>query len=267
MDKLDFYDIKKTYEKNPKKCRECGCVISYEKKYNVFCNSSCSASYNNRLKDVKKETREKISESLMKYYNNNPKKIKKIKKNNEILLVKEKNCEYCGNIFNTKRLDSGRLSVAKTCSKECSLNLMKKNISISQKERVKNGLHKGWQSRNILSYPENFFIRVLKRNKIFNECEINYKISKKDLGVIGDNLNYFLDFYFNNKKIDLEIDGKQHKLLERQESDKKRDLLLNRYGIDVYRIEWKSINTKKGKEYIKNEIVKFLNYYNNKLAP
>ena len=60
----------------------------------------------------------------------------------------------------------------------------------------------------------------------------------------------------------MEIDGKQHKLKERKESDEIRDKLLIKSGIKVYRIEWKSINTEKGKEYIKNEIDKFLEFYN-----
>ena len=53
------------------------------------------------------------------------------------------------------------------------------------------------------------------------------------------NSNYFLDFYIeiNNRKIDLEIDGKQHKYEDRIESDKVRDeFILNnniflRYGL------------------------------------
>lgn len=131
------------------------------------------------------------------------------------------------------------------------------------KIRIKEGKHKGWQSRNILSYPERFFIRVLKRNKINNFCEPNYTIKKRDLG-LDDDSNYFLDFYFEEKKIDLEIDGKQYELDERKESDKNRDKILTKNEIRVYRIKWKNINTKNGKNYIKNEIIKFLNFYNNK---
>lgn len=63
-------------------------------------------------------------------------------------------------------------------------------------------------------------------------------------------------------KIDLEIDGKQHEYEERKTSDIKRDKLLINYGIKVYRIKWKSINSEKGKNYIKEEINKFLEFYN-----
>lgn len=73
----------------------------------------------------------------------------------------------------------------------------------------------------------------------------------------------FQIFIFSDIKLDLKIDGKQHNYKERKESDKKRDkLLIEKLGINVYRIKWKSINNKKGKEYIKKEIEKFLIYYN-----
>lgn len=35
------------YYKNPKICKECSTKISFEKRRNTFCNSSCSARYNN----------------------------------------------------------------------------------------------------------------------------------------------------------------------------------------------------------------------------
>ena len=58
------------------------------------------------------------------------------------------------------------------------------------------------------------------------------------------------------KKIDLEIDGNQHKY--RKEHDTTRDGNLSKIGIYVYRIKWININSKKGKSYIKKEINKFL---------
>lgn len=38
----------KDYNKNPKLCVECGRIINYDSKDNVFCSSSCSATYNNK---------------------------------------------------------------------------------------------------------------------------------------------------------------------------------------------------------------------------
>ena len=45
------------------------------------------------------------------------------------------------------------------------------------------------------------------------------------------------------------------------ERDKIKDNYLSKNGWHVYRIKWKSINQKSGKEYIKNEIVKFIDFY------
>lgn len=47
------------YYENPKKCKECGKIIPYEKRTNDFCNSSCAAIYNNCNSDKKYQTRKK----------------------------------------------------------------------------------------------------------------------------------------------------------------------------------------------------------------
>lgn len=44
-------NIKKRYEENPKKCKHCGKVIPYEFRHmKVFCDHSCSAIFNNKLR-------------------------------------------------------------------------------------------------------------------------------------------------------------------------------------------------------------------------
>ncbi len=48
MNKTRAIFIKNTYEKNPKKCIFCNKIIPYEKRVNIFCDSSCAASYNNK---------------------------------------------------------------------------------------------------------------------------------------------------------------------------------------------------------------------------
>ena len=102
---------------------------------------------------------------------------------------------------------------------------------------------------------------VLINNNLLDKCIIEYPIKKRKLG-INCNSNYFLDFYFPDKKLDLEIDGKQHFYKDRLESDKIRDLKLKENGFNVYRIQWKNPINKENKAYIKAEIEKFLNYYN-----
>lgn len=110
-------------------------------------------------------------------------------------------------------------------------------------------------SRNITSYPENFWINVLNNNHIVFTRE--FKV-KKRCGYY-----YFLDFFIehNGYKIDLEIDGQQHKY--RKEHDIKRDEYLTSLNYIVYRIEWNTINTENGKLLMKEKIDNFLNWFNN----
>lgn len=252
-DKLDFL-IKKFkinishWEPPIKKCLFCDDLIDSHKK---FCNSSCSAKYNNKGRTQSEETRNKIRESLNKtqrIVNHNQ------KPNKEIIKI----CIICEEIFSAKRFSNGRISQSKCCSIECHHVLVSTNSKALMNKRMAEGTHTGWQTRNIISFPEQFFIKVLDNNEI--KFEHNFPINKKDLG-LNESYNYFLDFYFADKKFDLEIDGAQHKV--RKDHDDRRDENLINNGYIVYRIEWKNINTEKGKIYIKNEIDKFLRFYKN----
>jgi very-short-patch-repair endonuclease len=127
-----------------------------------------------------------------------------------------------------------------------------KKMSESAIESFKNGTHATWKSRKIQSYPEKYFESVLKNLCILDKSSKEYYIKP-----------YFLDFYFTEKKIDLEIDGSQHK--NRIESDKRRDEYLTSLGIKVFRINWKNPKAKDGNDYLKNKIKEFIKLYNNVL--
>ena len=86
---------------------------------------------------------------------------------------------------------------------------------------------RGWKSRNIISYAERFWMNVLDNNNIKYQKE--YSLNGK----------YFLDFLLekNGKKIDLEIDGKQHQYEERKIHDKKKEMNIL-YQKDILYIEF-----------------------------
>jgi hypothetical protein len=57
----------KNYYENPKICKNCGEVIKIlegkrasETRKKVFCDSSCSATYNNKIRELKQEKKEKL---------------------------------------------------------------------------------------------------------------------------------------------------------------------------------------------------------------
>lgn len=222
-----------------KYCKYCGKELNSNHK--TFCNSSCSASYNNKLRKLSKETKEKIKRGVIKYYSSLEKKD-----------IYKKECVICHRLFLPKINNNGRISTCKTCSKECSQKLRSQNGKLIIKKMMADGRYKSWQTRNITSYPENFWINVLNNN--------NIKYIREDF----QTKKYFLDFLIekNGVKIDLEIDGKQHNYPERKLHDSIRDEYLKNLGYVIYRISWNSINTKDGKDKMEAKINNFIKFYN-----
>lgn len=172
-------------------------------------------------------------------------------------LYKKQICKICGKEFYGRVTKYGNISNAKTCSDKCELENRRKQSKVSIDKQMKSGTFQGWKPRISRSYAEKFWINVLNNNNISFVSE--YPIERKGTQ------NYFLDFYIekNGKKIDLEIDGKQHKYLDRKEQDEIRDEYLSSLGYIVYRIDW---NKMTGKQEESNEteqkIDKFLDFYN-----
>lgn len=266
------------FEKVIKYCLQCEEILDNNRK--KFCNSSCAAKYNTKDRVLSDETKEKIRSKLIGRNLTFKHRVNLSKENNgrwkdgesrtfkfnNSCLLKEidgrfeyiRKCVICNKEFKLEKKENGRVYRGKTCSTECHTQLASNVGKEMMQKRIENGEHNGWFTRNITSYPEKFFIEVLNNNGI--KYEHNYPIKQSDLG-LDNRYNYFLDFYLEDKKIDLEIDGNQHK--ERVEHDEKRDELLKNIGINVYRIKWKNINSNKGKKYIEDEINKFLEYYDN----
>lgn len=169
-------------------------------------------------------------------------------RDNRNRLIYPKTCIFCKKEFKTIKPKS------RYCCSFC-----------AAKDRIDKGLHKGWLSRNKLSYPEKFFKEVLDSNGYKDKYITNDPISKNSLGINNASC-YFLDFHFRDFKFDLEIDGSQHNLPDRKESDARRDGLLKSHGYTVYRIKWKNPVTDKNKAYMKEEIEKLLNILDNFLV-
>ena len=127
-------------------------------------------------------------------------------------------------------------------------------MSVAKKKSYLLGRSVGWVNRKIISYPEQFWMKVLENNGI--KYVHNAPISKKQLG-INQRGTYFLDFLIGDN-IDLEIDGVQHKYTERKLSDQKRDMCLIDNGYVVYRIEWNEVRTEEGKNAMKSKISDFI---------
>lgn len=204
---------------------------------------------NKRLENKKiyKLISELINEEKILNENNYSFEDKKINEN----ILKEKHCLICGKKYYALINKFGNLSFPKTCSDNCHKQLQIQRGKETAKRVMAEGRFVGWQTRNIKSYAEIFWHKVLQNNCI--EYVAEYFLDKK----------YFLDFYIvkNGIEIDLEIDGKQHKYKDRAEHDKIRDKYIKSRGIVVYRIDWNEIKTEKGSLMMKEKIDKFLDFY------
>ncbi len=122
------------------------------------------------------------------------------------------------------------------------------------KNSIKNGTHKGWASRDKLkpSYPEQYIIKLLNELNIITIRE--YKVGK-----------WFVDFANIDKKLALEIDGKQHEYADRKASDEIKDEFLKNNGWNILRIKWKKI-TKEFREELIKSILKFFTEETNELS-
>lgn len=267
-------------------CQKCGkeftqITTQSEINRNKHRKCCCRACANSRNHSV--ETKRKISKGLNSHHedlgtsrkSDNPEHHKNcsngfVRSNgNRTKEIRQHSCVFCGKTVYAKFYKG---VYCYECAEErglCNLQMYDENgKSIPSKKRIQaskevqqrlldNGTHKGWASRKIISYPEKFWMEVLKNNNI--DYSFNHVVKKSELGVENDNSNYFLDFLIDGN-IDLEIDGKQHKYTDRAESDKVRDELLSKNGYTVYRVEWNEINTEVGKQHMKEKIETFLKF-------
>lgn len=224
-------------------CERCGKLMTEKYGSGKFCSQYCAFS-----REHSQEDKEQISLSLLKYYNNNPRISKETSKP-----ICIRHCSIC----NKKIKFCNKTGLCQDCLRHTpqGKNFLAQTSKSTQERLLAEGKHKGWSSRNIKSYAEQFWEKVLDNNNIKYQREVPVK---------HDSSNYFLDFLIikNDKLLDLEIDGKQHKYKERQESDILRDEFLTNNNYTVYRIEWNEISSEEGSMKMKTKIDTFLEYYN-----
>jgi very-short-patch-repair endonuclease len=129
----------------------------------------------------------------------------------------------------------------------------KQKMSKTVQQKVLDGTHNVWRARNIRSYAELYTEKILQNYNL--NFEIEKFVSFESLGILRRG-GYFLDFYFPDQKVDLEIDGNQHKY--RKDSDIKRDNLLISQDIRIKRIPWINLKNEKEREFFFKTLLDFI---------
>jgi hypothetical protein len=107
------------YLLNPKKCDNCGNIIPFKKKNNIFCNRSCSVQKNNKKRNC--TWGKKISDGLKKYIEVNGKfgsLVQKLKSTGRKRIIYNNICLNCHKYFNKK---------SKYCDNNCRREYEKNN--------------------------------------------------------------------------------------------------------------------------------------------
>lgn len=191
------------------------CKIEHNGSYGSgrFCSSKCARGFSTKAK--RSLINEKVSKKMMKFG----------------IIVKK--CQICGNEFNTHK-NRQKNSCSNSCAMklrnsnpETKLILSKRFSELCKKRYAKGDSTLGWQSRKNMpmSSLEILAYNILLKNNINFERE--YKINK-----------WFIDFALVDKKIAIELDGKQHEHEKRKINDDKKDKYLLDNGWTVIRIKY-----------------------------
>lgn len=209
---------------------ECCCKVMTEKfGAGRFCSRACANKRNHS-----EDTKQKISDSINKFNEQNGKS------------VTDKFCIICGN----KLGHNNKSSYCIHCVNKYSEEKRSKQIE-KMRGRSRWNVH-----RNQPSFGETFFERVLDNNQI--EFVREFQVKRED-----NKHCYYLDFVITTTscKIDLEIDGQQHKWPENKLKDQIRDAYLTQIGYIVYRIDFNDMKTQFGKQLMRGKVDKFLDFY------
>lgn len=212
-------------------CKHCSLPI-YDKS-KTFCGASCSAKYHNTRRIRTQEYKDKVSKALSgrtlseearqrRYSLINNGKYAQIPKYKTLIM---KTCIVCSESFSQYANKSSQ-----TCSKICS----NKHHSIIMKEKIKNGYnpnkHRGRHKRSYMETSFESWLNV-EFSAIKYETEHPFKSSML-------NKTFFVDFFFEELKLAIELDGTQHNKTVEYDSVRDSNILLE-HGVYVYRISHK----------------------------
>ncbi|MCZ2224794.1 MAG: DUF559 domain-containing protein [Chitinophagales bacterium] len=250
---------KQKYNRIKKNCPICSTeflTLEGHKKEKTTCSSKCSNTFfskskHTELSNLKRSLKlTKVGKVLDVQNNKNFDKEKIIKLKVKKLFLRK--CKKCNNEFETTTWHR------KFCSHECKISIYrtneyrKKTSELHLKRIKETGKVPSWMSRDKMarSYPEKYIESLLNENNLFRDKD--FKIELK----CG---RWFIDFAFEQEKIALEVDGKQHNFPDRKASDERKDSHLRSEGWRIIRIKWKKVDLN-----YRNELIDIIKGIKNK---
>lgn len=195
-----------------------------------FCSRSCSASFSNKRKRHTDISKQKLSDSLKNHYNN---------LNNQLRVAYSANPNTCKVCFTELAYEKRN---SKTCKKECTNTLnsliMKSKIEQGYNPQKHRGRKKSYLEKSFKEWLENFEIKFTEEHPIKIYENNTYKTC------------FFIDFYFHELQLGIELDGTQHKKTIDKDIERDR-LIFQQENIKIFRITHKEYTQKTKIEEVK----------------
>lgn len=153
------------YYSSPKLCLQCQKILPYEKRFNKFCNSSCSALYNNKRKDSRSEESKQKTRESIKYLN--PPKTN----------IKFCQCEICNKQFIRNNITKGSL---RFCSKQC----LHKHLSNKAKENPGLGTKRSKDEIKLFELCNHHFDNVTSNEKLFDGWDADILLNDHKIAIL-----------------------------------------------------------------------------------
>jgi predicted nucleic acid-binding Zn ribbon protein len=242
------------YNKNPKKCNNCGLPIPYDKKNNKYCGHSCSATLTNKKRKTKKykltekglenlrTSAENTRKKLVEFYKKNPEKKKQIIKN---LIEKNKKprvefiCPVCSKIL---MVTENEFKKRKYCGGTCRNKINNKQIfgtrskaEIYLEEKLKN------------EFPN--LVMSFNDREILNGKELDVYIPSLELAIEWNGIYHF-------KKI--RDDGSFEKT---KNKDRQKIIECGKLNIELYIVE----DLTSSEKFIREETKKIISFVKQKI--
>lgn len=171
------------YISNPNKCAVCDDILDFDKRFNKFCGSSCSAKNNNQIRGQKTTIEKiKISNGVKNY----------IKKNPKPLYTKVAQCKWCSKFFNKSiRTNSSN------CSDECTHQIR------SYKARNNSGLgtKRSKDEIRLFELIKNKFNNVTANEKIANGWDADILIYDIKVAILWNGPWHYKEMKLSNHSL------------------------------------------------------------------
>jgi hypothetical protein len=190
-------DRVEVYNANPNYCNFCKKILDYNDRHKKYCNTSCSAKYNNVNRTCKKYELSEEGLKNIREANRKNKIFSGYGGRNSYCRIKIVKCAICEKLITQKKC-----AVRKTCSNQCRTLLIFADRKYQNKKKIYQPYFNKWVNKDVLLESSWEKITAEKLDELNIKWERPKFIRWKDSS--GKGRLYFPDFYLNDYNVYLD---------------------------------------------------------------